>query len=41
LADLADYYQELWIASESKLVHFNETKRKQINLLNEASGYIL
>jgi len=41
LTNLANYYKELYIESESKLIHLNKTKKEQIKFLKETFEYLL
>lgn len=41
LTNLANYYKELYIESESKLIHSNEIKREQIKFLKKTFEYLL
>ncbi len=41
LIGLANYYKELYRESESKLIHFNKTKREQIHFLQKTFEYFL
>lgn len=41
LVHLAHYYKSLYIESESKLLHFNQTKREQITFLKKTLEYLV
>jgi len=41
LTNLVNYYKELYMKSESKLIHWNEIKREQIKFLKKTFEYLL